>query len=91
MICLQQGINQGQKNYLRTEIEQLQKIFILIKKNIIMFWYKKSSLSFFEESTYNNNRRNINNDKGIYVSPDSGLLIYDKSISSGKFEFYIQP
>ena len=54
-----------------------------------MFWYKKSSLKSFEESTYNNCRRNINNDKRIYVSPDSGLLIYDKTISSDKFEFYI--
>jgi aubergine-like protein len=101
VIIYRQGISQGQKNYLRTEIEQLQKIFNgdsdkkCFKDIKIKYYYvlvnKKSSLKFFEESTYNNNRRNRNNDKGIYDNPDSGLLICDKLISSDKFEFYIQP
>ena len=101
VIIYRQGISQGQKNYLRTEIEQLQKIFNgdsdkkCFKDINIKYYYvlvnKKSSLKFFEESTYNNNRRNRNNDKGIYDNPDSGLLICDKLISSDKFEFYIQP
>ena len=50
---------------------------------------KKPTLKFFEEPTYN--KKNINNDKGIYENPDSGLLIKDKLINSKKFEFYIQP
>ena len=101
VIIYRQGISQGQKNYLRTEIEQLQKIFNgdsdkkCFKDINIKYYYvlvnKKSSLKFFEESTYNNNRRNRNNDKGIYDNPDSGLLICDKLINSDKFEFYIQP
>ena len=99
-IIYRQGISQGQKNYLKTEIEQLQKIFNgesdkkCFKDIKIKYYYvlvnKKSSLKFFEESTYNN-KKNRNNDKGIYDNPDSGLLICDKLISSDKFEFYIQP
>ena len=100
IIIYRQGISKGQKNYLKTEIEQLQKIFNgdsdkkCFKDIKIKYYYvlvnKKSSLKFFEESTYNN-KRNRNNDKGIYDNPDSGLLICDKLISSDKFEFYIQP
>ena len=99
VIIYRQGISQGQKNYLKTEIEQLHKIFNgeseqkCFKDIKIKYYYvlvnKKSSLKFFEESTYN--KRNRNNDKGIYDNPDSGLLICDKLISSDKFEFYIQP
>ena len=100
VIIYRQGISQGQKNYLKTEIEQLQKIFNgesdkkCFKDIKIKYYYvlvnKKSSLKFFEESTYNN-KKNRNNDKGIYDNPDSGLLICDKLISTDKFEFYIQP
>ena len=100
VIIYRQGISQGQKNYLKTEIEQLQKIFNgdsdkkCFKDIKIKYYYvlvnKKPSLKFFEESSYNN-KRNRNNDKGIYDNPDSGLLICDKLISSDKFEFYIQP
>ena len=99
VIIYRQGISQGQKNYLRTEIEQLQKIFNgdsdkkCFKDIKIKYYYvlvnKKPTLKFFEESTYN--KRNRNNDKGIYENPDSGLLICDKLITSDKFEFYIQP
>ena len=100
IIIYRQGISKGQKNYLKTEIEQLQKIFNgesekkCYKDIKIKYYYvlvnKKPTLKFFEESTYNN-KRNRNNDKGIYDNPDSGLLICDKLISSDKFEFYIQP
>ena len=100
IIIYRQGISKGQKNYLKTEIEQLHKIFNgdsdkkCFKDIKIKYYYvlvnKKSSLKFFEESTYNN-KRNRNNDKGIYDNPDSGLLICDKLISSDRFEFYIQP
>ena len=100
VIIYRQGISKGQKNYLKTEIEQLHKIFNgdsdkkCFKDIKIKYYYvlvnKKSSLKFFEESTYNN-KRNRNNDKGIYDNPDSGLLICDKLISSDRFEFYIQP
>ena len=100
VIIYRQGISKGQKNYLKTEIEQLQKIFNgdsdkkCFKDIKIKYYYvlvnKKPSLKFFEESSYNN-KRNRNNDKGIYDNPDSGLLICDKLISSDKFEFYIQP
>ena len=100
VIIYRQGISQGQKNYLKTEIEQLHKIFNgdsdkkCYKDIKIKYYYvlvnKKSSLKFFEESTYNN-KKNRNNDKGIYDNPDSGLLICDKLINSDKFEFYIQP
>ena len=50
---------------------------------------KKPTLKFFEEPTYN--KKNINNDKGIYENPDSGLLICNKLLNSVKFEFYTQP
>ncbi len=100
VIIYRQGISKGQKNYLKTEIEQLHKIFNgdsdkkCFKDIKIKYYYvlvnKKSSLKFFEESTYNN-KKNRNNDKGIYDNPDSGLLICDKLISSDRFEFYIQP
>ena len=99
IIIYRQGISHGQKNYLKTEIEQLQKIFNgesenkCFKNLKIKYYYvlvnKKPTLKFFEESTYN--KRNRNNDKGIYENPDSGLLICDKLITSDKFEFYIQP
>ena len=100
VIIYRQGISKGQKNYLKTEIEQLHKIFNgdsdkkCFKDIKIKYYYflvkKKSSLKFIEESTYNN-KKNRNNDKGIYDNPDSGLLICDKLISSDRFEFYIQP
>jgi aubergine-like protein len=99
VIIYRQGISHGQKNYLKSEIEQLNKIFNgdsekkCFKDIKIKYYYvlvnKKPTLKFFEESTYN--KRNRNNDKGIYDNPDSGLLICDKLISSDKFEFYIQP
>ena len=99
VIIYRQGISLGQKNYLKSEIEQLHKIFNgdseknCFKDMKIKYYYvlvnKKPTLKFFEESTYN--KRNRNNDKGIYDNPDSGLLICDKLISSDKFEFYIQP
>ena len=99
VIIYRQGISHGQKNYLKTEIEQLHKIFNgdsdkkCFKEIKIKYYYvlvnKKPTLKFFEEATYN--KRNRNNDKGIYDNPDSGLLICDKLISSDKFEFYIQP
>lgn len=99
VIIYRQGISHGQKNYLKTEIEQLHKIFNgdsdkkCFKEIKIKYYYvlvnKKSTLKFFEKDTYN--KRNRNNDKGIYDNPDSGLLICDKLISSDKFEYYIQP
>ena len=99
VVIYRQGISSGQKNYLKTEIEQLLKIFNgdsekkCFKDIKIKYYYvlvnKKPTLKFFEESTYN--KRNRNNDKGIYENPDSGLLICDKLITSDKFEFYIQP
>ena len=99
VIIYRQGISSGQKNYLKTEIGQLQKIFggesdkKWLKDIKIKYYYvlvnKKSSLKFFEKDTYN--KKNRNNDKGIYDNPESGLLIYDKLINSDKFEFYIQP
>ena len=99
VIIYRQGISGGQKNYLKTEIGQLQKIFAgesekkWLKDIKIKYYYvlvnKKSSLKFFEKDTYN--KKNRNNDKGIYDNPESGLLIYDKLINSDKFEFYIQP
>ena len=99
VIIYRQGISSGQKNYLKTEISQLQKIFggesdkKWLKDIKIKYYYvlvnKKSSLKFFEKDSYN--KKNRNNDKGIYDNPESGLLIYDKLINSDKFEFYIQP
>ena len=99
VVIYRQGISGGQKNYLKTEIGQLHKIFggesdkPWLKNLKIKYYYvlvnKKSSLKFFEKDTYN--KKNRNNDKGIYDNPDSGLLIYDKLINSDKFEFYIQP
>ena len=99
VIIYRQGISGGQKNYLKTEIGQLQKIFggesdkKWLKDIKIKYYYvlvnKKSSLKFFEKDTYN--KKNRNNDKGIFDNPESGLLIYDKLINSDKFEFYIQP
>ena len=99
VIIYRQGISGGQKNYLKTEIGQLHKIFsgesdkAWLKSLKIKYYYvlvnKKSSLKFFEKDCYN--KKNRNNDKGIYDNPDSGLLIYDKLINADKFEFYIQP
>ena len=99
VIIYRQGISHGQKNYLKTEIEQLHRIFNgesekkCFKDIKIKYYYvlvnKKPTLKFFEKDSYN--KRNRNNDKGIYDNPDSGLLICDKLISSDKFEYYIQP
>ena len=99
VIIYRQGISRGQKNYLKTEVGQLMKIFggesdkKWLKDIKIKYYYvlvnKKPSLKFFEKDTYN--KKNRNNDKGIYDNPESGLLIYDKLINSDKFEFYIQP
>jgi aubergine-like protein len=99
VIIYRQGISSGQKNYLKTEIGQLQKIFggesdkKWLKDIKIKYYYvlvnKKSSLKFFEKDSYN--KKNRNNDKGIFDNPESGLLIYDKLINSDKFEYYIQP
>ena len=99
VIIYRQGISQGQKNYLKTEVDQLQKLLNgeseknCFKNIKIKYYYvlvnKKSTLKFFENVSYN--KKNRNNDKGIYDNPDSGLLICDKLISSDKFEYYIQP
>ena len=99
VIIYRQGISRGQKNYLKNEVGQLERIFSgesdkkWLKDIKINYYYvlvnKKSSLKFFEKDNYN--KKNRNNDKGIYDNPESGLLIYDKLITSERFEFYIQP
>ena len=99
VIIYRQGISRGQKNYLKNEVGQLERIFAgesdkkWLKDIKINYYYvlvnKKSSLKFFEKDNYN--KKNRNNDKGIYDNPESGLLIYDKLITSDRFEFYIQP
>ena len=80
IIIYRQGISLKQKEYLKSEITQID-LFCKIKN--ILYYYiivnTKTNFKFFEK--YNNK----------FTNPGSGLLVIDGVTNKNFFEFYIQP
>ena len=80
IVIYRQGVSLQQKEFLKTEIEQID---LACKTKNILYYYilvnTKTTFKFFEKSN-----------KG-YSNPGSGLLIIDGVTNRNFFEFYIQP
>jgi len=80
IIIYRQGVSLQQKQYLKTEIAQID--YSCEKKNILYYYIlvnTKTNFKFFE-TTENN-----------YSNPGPGLLVIDGVTNKNYFEFYIQP
>ena len=80
IIIYRQGVSLQQKQYLKTEIAQID--FSCETKNILYYYIlvnTKTNFKFFET-----------NDKD-YINPGPGLLVIDGVTNRNFFEFYIQP
>ena len=80
VIIYRQGVSFEQKDYLKSEILQIDNI---CKIKCVNYYYilvnKKVNFKFFEKSN-----------KG-FSNPESGLLVMDGITNKNYFEFYIQP
>ena len=80
IIIYRQGVSLEQKNYLKTEIKEIDQE---CKNNDILYYYflvnTKTTFKFFEKNGDN------------YSNPESGLLVIDGITNKNFFEFYIQP
>ena len=80
IIIYRQGVSLQQKEYLKTEIGQID---MACKTKKILYYYilvnTKTTFKFFEKSN-----------RG-YTNPGSGLLVIDGVTNRNFFEFYIQP
>ena len=80
IIIYRQGVSLQQKEYLKTEIGQID---MACKTKNILYYYilvnTKTTFKFFEKSN-----------RG-YTNPGSGLLVIDGVTNRNFFEFYIQP
>ena len=80
IIIYRQGVSLQQKEYLKTEIGQIE---MTCKTKKILYYYilvnTKTTFKFFEKSN-----------RG-YTNPGSGLLVIDGVTNRNFFEFYIQP
>ena len=80
IIIYRQGVSLQQKEYLKTEIGQID---MTCKTKKILYYYilvnTKTTFKFFEKSN-----------RG-YTNPGSGLLVIDGVTNRNFFEFYIQP
>ena len=80
IIIYRQGVSLQQKEYLKTEIRQIDET---CKTKDVLYYYilvnTKTNFKFFEKSN-----------KG-YFNPASGLLIIDGVTNRNFFEFFIQP
>ena len=82
IVIYRQGVSLQQKNYLKNEIINIDKI---CKLNNILYYYvlvnTKVNYKFFAKSK----------GKEQYYNPDPGLLVIDGVTQKNFFEFYIQP
>ena len=80
IIIYRQGVSFQQKEFLKNEVINIQKI---CDKNKLLYEYilvnTKTTYKFFEK------------DKGGYKNPDGGLLVLSGVTNRDLFEFYIQP
>ena len=96
IIIYRQGVSLQQKDYLKTEIEQIEE---LCPKKDINFYYilvnTKTTFKFFEieEKVINQKYKHKDNPKTIvnYNNPEPGLLIFNGVTNKNFYEFYIQP
>ena len=80
IIIYRQGVSLQQKEYLKTEIQQID--FTCETKGILYYYIlvnTKTTFKFFETS------------KNNYYNPGPGLLVIDEVTNKNYFEFYIQP
>ena len=81
IIIYRQGVSLQQKEYLKTEIRQIDQT---CNTKGVLYYYilvnTKTTFKFFEKSK-----------KGGYCNPGSGLLVIDGVTNRNFFEFYIQP
>ena len=82
VIIYRQGVSLQQKDYLKTEIAQID---MSCKTKHVLYYYilvnTKTSFKFFEKAKKG----------GEYYNPGSGLLVIDGVTNRNYFEFYIQP
>jgi aubergine-like protein len=81
VVIYRQGVSLQQKDYLKTEIAQIDKA--CETKNVLYYYIlvnTKTTFKFFEKTKSNN-----------YSNPGSGLLVIDGVTNRNFFEFYIQP
>ena len=80
IIIYRQGVSLQQKDFLKTEIQQID---ITCKTKNLLYYYilvnTKTNFKFFEKN------------KNEYYNPRSGLLVIDGVTNRNFFEFYIQP
>ena len=80
VIIYRQGVSFQQKDYLKTEIAQIE---LSCKTKNVLFYYvlvnTKTTFKFFETA------------KGSFYNPGPGLLVIDGVTNRNLFEFYIQP
>ena len=80
IIIYRQGVSFQQKEYLKNEVKNIQKV---CEENKILYYYilvnTKTTYKFFE----------IKDSK--YKNPEGGLLVLDGVTNRNFFEFYIQP
>ena len=80
VIIYRQGVSFQQKDYLKTEIAQID---LSCKTKNVLFYYvlvnTKTTFKFFETA------------KGSFYNPGPGLLVIDGVTNRNLFEFYIQP
>ena len=82
VIIYRQGVSLQQKEYLKTEIAEID--FSLETKNILYYYVlvnTKTTFKFFEKAKTNNK----------FSNPGPGLLVIDGVTNKNFFEFYIQP
>ena len=83
IIIYRQGVSLQQKDYLKIEVENIQKV---CDENKVLYYYilvnTKTSYKFFEiKMTKESKSKN----------PEGGLLVLDGVTNRNFFEFYIQP
>ena len=82
VIIYRQGVSLQQKDYLKTEIAQID---MSCKTKHVLYYYilvnTKTTFKFFEKAKKG----------GEYYNPGSGLLVIDGVTNRNYFEFYIQP
>ena len=80
LIIYRQGVSFQQKDYLKTEIAQID---MSCKTKNILYYYvlvnTKTTFKFFEKA------------RGGFSNPGPGLLVIDGVTNRNLFEFYIQP
>ena len=83
IIIYRQGVSLQQKDYLKIEVENIQKV---CDENKVLYYYilvnTKTTYKFFEIKKTKESK---------YKNPEGGLLVLDGVTNRNFFEFYIQP